>query len=289
MGIGAAGRHSVGLVDHQTGYVAVALEQPRQPFQHLVVRESAVAGGDDRLHLLKLFRLDDGLEGPFRPDPHLRAIRDPLLLQLKGAPVVDVVADVFLVGQDLMDGGAGPGPAEIGQDSALIKFGGDFAFRTAVFQETAVDPADGFHLCFGPGHQDHPVCLQALVLTTLQLGLHLAAFVKQNPAKAKTRRTALTEAAFDQAALSDEDLVGKFPAVFPGHRALDALDDRGNRAAVVFELLGAILDLLVCATADVFVIGGFIGILKPPPSADVIDKDHLEIRCAVLHILDQLL
>ena len=51
------------------------------------------AGGDDRLHFLKLFRLDDGIERPFRPDPHLRAIRDPLLLQLEGAPVVDVVAD----------------------------------------------------------------------------------------------------------------------------------------------------------------------------------------------------
>lgn len=51
---------------------------------------------------------------------HLQAIRDPLLLQLEGAPVGDVVADVFLVGQDLMDGGAGPGPAEIGQDSASL-------------------------------------------------------------------------------------------------------------------------------------------------------------------------
>ena len=114
VGIGAAGRYSVGLVDHQTGYVAMALEQPRQPIQHFVVRESAVAGGYDRLHFLKLFRLDDGIERPFRPDPHLRAIRHPLLLQFEGAPVVDVVADVFLVGQDLMDGGAGPGPVEIG-------------------------------------------------------------------------------------------------------------------------------------------------------------------------------
>ena len=289
VGIGAAGRHSIGLVDHQTGYVAVALEKPGQPIQHLVVRETAVAGGDNRLHLLKLFRLDDGIERPFRTDPHLRAIRDPLLLQLEGAPVVDVVADVFLVGQDLMDGGAGPGPVEIGQDPALIQFCGDFAFRTAVLEEPAIDPANGPDLGVRPENQYHPVCLQTLVLTALQLCLHLTAFIKQDPAKTKTRRTALTEAAFDQAALPDEDLVGKFPAVFPGHRALDALDDRGHRPAIIFELLGAILDLLVGATADVFVIGGFICILKPAPPADVIDKDQLEIRGAVLHILDQLL
>ena len=102
-------------------------------------------------------------------------------------------------------------------------------------------------------------------------------------------RTALSVAEFDQATLPREDLVGQLATILACHGALDALDDGGNRAAVIFELLGAVFDLLVGATADVFVIGGFIGVLKTAPSADVIDKDHLEIRGAVLHILDQLL
>lgn len=127
------------------------------------------------------------------------------------------------------------------------------------------------------------------MLAALQLGLHLAAFVKQDTAKAKARRAALAIAEFDQAALPGKDLGGQFPAVLSSHGAFDALDDGGSRAAVILELLGAIFDLLVRAPADIFVIGGFIGVLKPAPPADVIDKDHLEIRGAVLHILDQLL
>ncbi len=188
-----------------------------------------------------------------------------------------------------MHGRAGPDPAEVGQDSAFVQFGRDFGFRPAVFQETAVDPADGFHLGLGPGHKDHPISLQAFVFAALQLGLHLAAFVKQDTAKAKARRAALSIAEFDQAALPGENLVGQLTTVLACHGALDALDDGGNRAAVIFELLGTILDLLVRATADVFVVGGFIGILKPAPPAHVIDQDDLKIGGAVLHILDQLL
>ena len=56
-----------------------------------------------------------------------------------------------------------------------------------MFQETAVNPADGLHFSLGPGHKDHPISLQAFVFARLQLGLHLAAFVKQDTAKAKYR------------------------------------------------------------------------------------------------------
>ena len=42
-------------------------------------------------------------------------VRDVLLLELERGAVVDVVADVLLVGQHLVDGAAGPRPAEVGQ------------------------------------------------------------------------------------------------------------------------------------------------------------------------------
>ena len=158
-----------------------------------------------------------------------------------------------------------------------------------MFEEPAVDPAHGLHFGVRPRHQNDPVSLQALVLAAFQLCLDLPAVVKQDAAQAEARRAALTIAAFDQAALPGKDLGRKLPAVFPGHGALDALDDGGNRAAVILELLGAVFDLLVCAATDVFVIGRFIGVLKPAPSTDIIDKDHLEICGAVLNIPDQLL
>ena len=47
-------------------------------------------------------------------------------------------------------------------------------------------------------------------------------------------------------------------------------------------MLGAILNVLASAAADVFVIGRFMGILKPPPTADIIDQDDVEIGGAFL-------
>ena len=46
----------------------------------------------------------------------LRAIANARFLQLEGDPVVDVVADVLLVGQHLVDGAARPRPAQIGDE-----------------------------------------------------------------------------------------------------------------------------------------------------------------------------
>ena len=99
----------------------------------------------------------------------------------------------------------------------------------------------------------------------------------------------MPKAQFDQAALSSKHLGRQLPAVFASHRTFDALDDGGHRRAVVFELLGTVSDLDSGASADVFVVGALVGILKPAPAADVVDQDDLEIGFAQLHVLDQLL
>ena len=57
------------------------------------------------------------------------------------------------------------------------------------------------------------------------------------------RHAALAEAALDKPALAGEHLVREFAAVLGGHGALDGLDDVGHGAAVVDELLHAIVDL----------------------------------------------
>ena len=50
-------------------------------------------------------------------------------------PVEDVVADVFLVGQNLVDGAARPGTAEIGLDAPLVEQRGDLAFQPTATQD----------------------------------------------------------------------------------------------------------------------------------------------------------
>ena len=49
------------------------------------------------------------------------------LLQLEGGAVVDVVADVFLVGQNRAHGAGGPRPIQIGGDAFLIQAVGNLA------------------------------------------------------------------------------------------------------------------------------------------------------------------
>ena len=73
-------------------------------------------------------------------------------------------------------------------------------------------------------------------------------------------------------------------AVLAGHGALDALDDGGAQAAVVLELLGAVVHLDARVAADVLVVGALVGVLEPAPAADVVDQDDLEVGAAALDV-----
>ena len=77
-----------------------------------------------------------------------------------------------------------------------------------------------------------------------------------------------------------EDLYRKLAAVFARHHPLDGFQKVGADAAVVFELLAAIVNADPGARADMLVIRPFISILKPAPAADIIDQNGLEIRLA---------
>ena len=50
-------------------------------------------------------------------------------------------------------------------------------------------------------------------------------------------------------------------------RCPGTLDDGRDRTAIVVELFGAVMNGDAVASADVFVIGAFVGILEAPPSA----------------------
>ena len=112
--------------------------------------------------------------------------------------------------------------------------------------------------------------------------------VHQHAPQPKPGGAALFEAELDQAAGALEDLGGKFSAVFAGHGAFDAFDDGGHRAAVVFKLLRAVVDGDAGLAAYVFIIGALVGILEPPPAADIVHQDAGELHRAALDILDHL-
>jgi hypothetical protein len=114
-------------------------------------------------------------------------------------------------------------------------------------------------------------------------------FVDQHPAQAITCRTALAEPKLYQATLPREDLHGKLAAVLARHDPLDGFQQVGADAAVVFELLAAIVDADPGTRADMLVVGPFIGILKTAPTADVIDQNGLEIRLACSDLGHQVL
>src|SRR6266404_2376170 len=85
-----------------------------------------------------------------------------------------------------------------------------------------------------------------------------------------------------------EHLRGKFPAVFTRHCAFDALDDRGHRAAVIFELLRTIMNRNPSPSADVFIIGALVRVLESPPTADIINKNVGKLSLATLNVPDHL-
>ena len=67
------------------------------------------------------FRLDNRREGFCLANQLLRRIDHPLTLQLEGNAVVDVVADVFFVGEHLVHGTPRPVPSKIGRNAHDIE------------------------------------------------------------------------------------------------------------------------------------------------------------------------
>jgi hypothetical protein len=61
------------------------------------------------------------------------------MLELEGYAVIDIAADVFFVGQKLVDDAAGPGPAEVGEYALLVEPARDGCLVMALLDEGAVD------------------------------------------------------------------------------------------------------------------------------------------------------
>ena len=222
-------------------------------------------------------------------DPHLARIHDPALLQLERHLGEHVVPDVFFVGQHLVDGRARPRAAEIGAVSFGVQGLRDFALWAPLAHEHLVHALDDPLFLLGAGDQNHAVGLKALLLAARQLALRIAMLVDQHAAEPVPGRIALAIAQFDETALPGEDFYGKLAAVFASHHPLDGLQQVRADAAVILELLAAVVDPDPGAGTDVLVTGAFVGVLKPAPPADVIDEDSLEVGIAGLDLGHQVL
>lgn len=141
-----------------------------------------------------------------------------------------------------MDRAACPGTFLVGDDASGVEIVCDFELSAAFVVEGPVDMADDLDFAVWSGRQDDPVGLYALVLAPDKLALNRSALINQRPAEAEPRRASLPIPQLDQAAMAGENLGRQLPAVFPGHRALDTLDDGRDWAAVILELLGTVMD-----------------------------------------------
>ena len=63
---------------------------------------------------------------------------------------------------------ASPRSAEIRQNASFVQPDCDLSFRLAIFRETIVDFLDNCDLIIGAWHQDHTVCLNALVFASYE-------------------------------------------------------------------------------------------------------------------------
>ena len=149
MGIDGGARHVFRLVDHHAGQKATAAIQATEPFDEFVIGIAACSCSDDPLGGVEHVRRNHSGKRGVPSNPHLRRIHHPELLQLEGDPVVDVVADVLLVGQYLIDGGARPFPIKVSAYLHAIQPPGNLRFRQSLLNEPLVDQIDDTSLVVG--------------------------------------------------------------------------------------------------------------------------------------------
>ena len=161
---------------------------------------------DDALCRFEEIQLDDGLECPVVPYPHLGRIDHPLGPQLEGRAVIDVVADILLIGENLVDRASCPRPAEVRRNAFGIQCLGDLPLGPLLHHEHAIEAAHDLDLLGRPWLQHDAIGLKALLLAALEHRLGLAVFVDQLAAQPIPGRAALQETEPDQPALPGEDL-----------------------------------------------------------------------------------
>ena len=133
-----ARRHVLRLINDDPGQITVLVEQSPEAFDHLYIRVPTVPLPDHSLCCEEYLRINDRFECVIGAYPHFRAVFEPLFLKLERTTVIDVVADVFLVRQNLVNGSPRPGTAKVRRYAVVIKLRCDLALDIASVDELAV-------------------------------------------------------------------------------------------------------------------------------------------------------
>ncbi len=112
--IGGAGRQIFFLVNDDAGKPAFLLVKLFKFVDHFLICQSPAAFKNDVLCGQKISGLDDGFKRIIFSHPFFRGIFDALFLQLEGLAVINIVADIFFVGQNGTDGCLRPVFSQIG-------------------------------------------------------------------------------------------------------------------------------------------------------------------------------
>lgn len=103
-----------------------------------------------------------------------------LALQLAGGAVIDVVADILLMRENLMNGATRPLAAQIRLQASTVQVGRDFALNPAIVHEYLENPPHDRLLILRARHQHHPVSNQALLLAQVEHLFPLALLINQH-------------------------------------------------------------------------------------------------------------
>ena len=138
-----------------------------------------------------------------------------------------------------MYSGPCPQATVLPENAGAIELLGDFAFSLLVRDKPCVDLLDDLDLILGATHEDDPIRLQALPLSTTKQPFRGMIAIDQLAPKAIACGTALTKSQLDEATLAGDYLDRELAAVFRRHRTFQGLEHRRGQAPVVLKLLSA--------------------------------------------------
>src|SRR5271170_7969499 len=105
--------------------------------------------------------------------------------------MINVVADVFFVGEYLMNSRTVPRTPKVRKHSLGIQGLGDFRFAFSFINKRLINPPDNFNFILRPRNQDYPVGLKAFVFPHFEHGLLLAVLVNQYASQAESGSASL--------------------------------------------------------------------------------------------------
>src|SRR5688572_16185224 len=122
--------------------------------------------------------------------------------------MINIVSNVFLIGEYLMDSASIPCAAKISEHTLSIQRFSNFGFAFSIIDECLINPSHHFDLLIWTGNENHAIRLEALVLAHFQHSFVLTVLVNQHASQAEPRRATLFVTQLNQPTRSLKDFRG---------------------------------------------------------------------------------